>query len=379
VKFKEYLNNCSIDRIKELNLYWNCCTENGELVRRFYAEEIFLSLIKYKKFIDSFTGNFDKEKLSDEQRDYLRKIILGAQEQYKSQQVELNKIGLMYGDAVFDEFELIIIEDIRKSVVVFKEEKVTVNSTPFMNLTLIINYLVNGDISNIEDILNRVNLKKNDKVRDKIKGYLNYEKFYTKNNNLIKVDYDKVTHWLKKRYVSISEFYKYLFNELGNNNIWKFLKNSTKIIQKSDEGIDVNRLHWFIEFFKTEIDLLESLGLIVKNKEKNLIKLSSECWYLATGLEPSCWSSKAFVVTPEFEVFMPFNASPFNIGIIDNFGEIKKGSDKKVVSYNNDYFVISNISKSKDGAQRIFEYDNFKDCLLSNCECIPDVVSELLF
>lgn len=379
MKFEEYLKDCNISRLKDINEYWCCCPQDGTLVKGFYIREILRILVRCSKFESVFTCKYDEEKLSYKEREYLKKSAVGVNLNIDNYQDKLNKIGIMHGSRVFEEFEKVIVELMRKNIREFNEYKIKVIPTPFLKLILIINYLIHENTLDCDEILNRVNFKLDDKLRDIIRNYLYGKGFIVGDKHQVRINNGRINSWVKSRYLSIKDFYEYVFSEFKVVNVWGFLRSITKIIFNSNEAININELKWFIDYYKNEVILLEELGLLIIDYKQNLIKLCPECWYLSTGREPISWSSNQITITPDFEVFMPFNSNPFIIGVVDYFSEIKKGKDKKVVPYNNDFFIISDIRTAKQVSQDIYEYNDVESSLRDNCDNIPDVVTELLF
>lgn len=381
MKFKEYLMRLDKEKFDKIILFWGCWFEDGKFTKTYYINSIMNLLIGKKKFINVFNSKEDKNKFSDEERTFIFNNILGIKEGNKYIMNELTIKGILCDGEIIEEFEHEIILLLRNSVKNYEEEIVTVCHTSFMKLNLIINYLVNSDKTKVEDIFKIVNFEPNSKIKLVIKRYLEENSFYeARNDKITAINYQKIRKSYSDRHLFINKFYKYVVQSLyGGLDVAKFLKHLKKIIYKDDEGVLINEFEKFIRAYRKEIECLKELGLL--KIENNVLRFSSEGWYLTTGQEAIEWTEKRFIVTSDFEVFMTFSANPFDIGIINYFSEISKGREGRknnVIPYDDDYYIISNISKALNVHEKIFDYKQFKNTIVKNTKIIPDIVKENL-
>jgi hypothetical protein len=213
-------------------------------------------------------------------------------------------------------------------------------------------------------------------------------------NRVVHLNYKILSSWRNNKESALGEFYDFCFGE--NKNKLENLINLILAIQKdSSQWINTNKCHYIRNDYNSEMNELKKLKCILeveKNGEK-YIQLHPEIWYVKINMKHKFWENNEKVITPDFEVFIPFFYEPFTIDIILNYGSLtncinavpQKKNKRKTsknrnqnqsgydINYVEDYFLIVNIEKSnaKRNLRNAYTYKEFVNVLGEN---IPDMV-----
>lgn len=370
------------EEVKNIGVEWECCPSDGKLDKSTYIKMIHEHFI-LKDFFKKEFLRYSKDSLIQEiDRELLKHSILGIDIDNIKPKEKLNKLGIMYGTIIPNEFQKTILEILRnESLEIVDDVSLEVRYSPFLKIILILNYLSKGTYKETE-MFKCINLEGDKFNKNHIINYLKIRKLIEKQEEYILVNKEKLKEWINQGNNSISDFYNYVFKILNIDSIRDVLNKIYGIYENSEQWLDLNAINVIKNKFKNEIDTAEELGMIFLFKSsynKEYIKLSSEIWHLISSEKPWQWEQKEILITPFSQVFVPYNFDPFVLQIIDYFGEIKKDKKGKVVQYNSDYFIIADISKSKEVEVNIFHYNQLIKLLQDYIENIPDTVKYQLF
>jgi hypothetical protein len=170
-------------------------------------------------------------------------------------------------------------------------------------------------------------------------------------------------------------------------------KEEHKLISTKDAG-------FILCEYKEEIEGLINMGLILKVIKENIvyIQLAPETWYMTTGQRPAEWLEENIIITPDFEVFIPYYFNPIVVDMFSCYGKLKnsviekqmlkssktKNKSRKRESKKNkyryyisidDYFLVFDIEESKKIESKVYTYSNFYEALKCN---MPDIVRDEL-
>lgn len=272
-----------------------------------------------------------------------------------------------------------------------EDPTICVSPSVFLRLILVLGFIGSGKIQYYEDLMELKFVSRN--IIIDIKKYLkNQDLIICKEDSIIELNYEKVNTW--KDMNPIKSFYNYYFENMDLK-INECLVKIGEIQQNDSEWVSVSKSKLLVKKYFDEIKFLKSIGCLIVaiEDDEEYFQLSPEMRYIISEKMPLAWNKDNIVVTPDFEVFVPFYYDPLEIYDINYYGELKnrafdnlktsrksrKKNKKKAkknqrqidINYRDDYYLIYDIKDLKNKINHLRSHEELIKCLGSN---IPDVV-----
>lgn len=329
----------------------------------------------------------------------LKKLCFGVNKIQENSLVRLSNLGIIYeGKVLPDDLKNRLVERWRKDIISnFDSYSVETRTSKFVKLILLIGYIEKETIKNYEDLINCSIASK--EILNNLIDYLESSKIITRNrNDSINLDKHILKLWRNDERRILKEFYDFYFrrNDLKANLLFEALL----LLQRDDmEWIHLSESDFILGKFEDEINALKLEGCIysIKYNNSEYIQLSPEIWFLLNGDIPHAWNVKNIILTPDFELFIPYYFNPFVIYTINYYGEMlnriitrskkrriniknrKKDNKEKLEKfskgYDDDYYLVYNI-KDINKKMSVEIYNNkFLNIFQS---IMPDIVKDEL-
>ncbi|MBZ9606529.1 hypothetical protein G9F73_001580 [Clostridium estertheticum] len=393
MKLREHLNQLSINQLDNIAKKLHCVDSNDSFgSKREYIKRITIELDRYLwDVIENKNSNLyiDEKVVFD-----LKKLCFDDMTIREGSLFILKDLGIVYeGKVLPDDLKDKFIEGWRTDLVSnIDSYSVQIKTSMFMKLILLIGYVEKEQVKCYEDLMNCNIAGK--QTMSILVDYLEGVNIISKGlNNYISLNKYVLKLWRIGTKDILNEFYMFYFRKKGlkANLIFKVLL----LIQKdSREWVHVSKCDFILEKFREEIDLFKSEGCILSiiNNNCEYIQLSPETWFLVTGYIPQAWNIENAIITPDFELFIPYYFNPFIIDTVNCYGELKnrviseskkgkinkKGKrelDQFNKRYDGDYYLIYNIEKIKEK----MDIEIYNNKFLEVFEYImPDIVKDEL-
>ena len=377
MKFEEHYKSLNTDEANKLKNVWEIF-DIPNLSKNFLKNYIMSNLFDKGNLRKVITGENKDKFIGEKSQEYLIYKALGYEfSGYDLEKRILRNKFILFNEDIPDEIEEIVFKDlINKFIYDIEGEPIEVEATPFLKFMLMINFVSKNNLE-INEIFKRINVEKGYLNRKIVLEYLQIRNLLTEDRKYI--DTNRYNLWIGENITAIEDFYNFILNQLNIKRIFDVINVIAKIhgADKKEKWVSLNEIERIINEYEKEVEIAIDLGIILNKKfaNKEFIKLSPETWYLVTGERPNVWCNKGIILTPLYEVFIPYNFDPFIIQVFDYLGRQSLEKDKKTILYNDDYFIISDISeinKSDNNlpASKLIEY------IKKYCEDIPDIVCE---
>lgn len=375
----------------------------GDVKDYFNAKKVYIERISNEldNYLWDIIENKDPEIHIDEKVLLdLKKLSFGINEIDESSYIRLRNLGIIYREKeIPDDLKKKFIEQWRPGLVIKLENyPIEVKLSMFLKLFLLIQYIEKGILNTAEDILNS-NIASDEILRILMD--------YLKSIKIISIDSDDsvalndyvLKLWRKSSKKIMGEFYEFYF--LNKNMSLNLVFKTLKLVQEdSEEWINLNNCKFIVEAFEDEISDLKSIGIIsyVRDDSSEYIQLSPEFWFLLTEQQPQIWNIQNVIITPDFELFIPYYFDPFIIDMVNRDNElqnqvmiINKSKNKKIQNkkvkkikskkeiehadfgFISDYYLIYNIKNLKEKIND----EIFNDKFVEIFKCImPDIIKD---
>ncbi|MGD9566778.1 MAG: hypothetical protein AB7V48_00390 [Sedimentibacter sp.] len=388
----EYLNQLSVDELCIIaeNLHCIDAKDQYKFHKKEYRDRIYNELSS-KYIWDIVDKGTHPAHLKEYEIEDLKNLC------FEKEKIGVNSLNRFREIGIIDKYNNIL-DDIRKCLIgkwrleftkALEDMTICVNPSVFLRLILILGFIEKDKIQTYEEL---TELKfANRDIIIKIKEYLqNQDLIICREDAIIELNYQKVNTW---RCINpIKSFYNYYFDK-RDLKISECLYKIGEIQQNDREWISVNKANFIVKKYFAEIKFLESIGclLVATESTEEYFQLSPEMRYIISEKIPLGWSNDNIIVTPDFEVFVPFYYNPLEIYDINYYGELnnrkfhkldnnknlkkknKVKEDRRTIdiNYGNDFYLIYEIKDFKNKINKLRNCEQLIRCLGSN---IPDVV-----
>jgi hypothetical protein len=390
----EYLNQLSIDELYIIAKKLQCIDTKDQYKfhKKEYRDRI-CNELSSKYIWDIVDKRTHPAHLNEYEIEDLKNLC------FEKEKIRVNSLNKFREIGIIDKYNNIH-DDIRRCLMdkwrleftkVLDDLTICVNPSVFLRLILILGFIENQKIQTYEELTELRFINRN--IIIEIKKYMqNQDLIICKEGTIIELNYQKVNTW--RRINPIKSFYNYYF-EKRDLKIIECLYKIGEIQQNDSEWISVNKANHIVEKYFAEIKFLESIGclLVATESTEEYFQLSPEMRYIISEKIPLGWSNDNIIVTPDFEVFVPFYYNPLEIFDINYYGKLNnrkfynldnnKNSRKKNknkikedrrtidINYEDDFYLIYEIKDFKNKINELRNCEQLIRCLGSN---IPDVV-----
>lgn len=319
----EYLNQLSVDELCIIaeNLHCIDAKDQYKFHKKEYRDRIYNELSS-KYIWDIVDKGTHPAHLKEYEIEDLKNLC------FEKEKIGVNSLNRFREIGIIDKYNNIL-DDIRKCLIgkwrleftkALEDMTICVNPSVFLRLILILGFIEKDKIQTYEEL---TELKfANRDIIIKIKEYLqNQDLIICREDAIIELNYQKVNTW---RCINpIKGFYNYYF-DIRDLKISECLYKIGEIQQNDREWISVNKANFIVKKYFAEIKFLESIGclLVATESTEEYFQLSPEMRYIISEKIPLGWSNDNIIVTPDFEVFVPFYYNPLEIYDINYYGEL---------------------------------------------------------
>lgn len=313
---------------------------------------------------------FDYEVLED-----IKRITFGINVKNENNTELFEKCGLIFDENHMPEdLRELLVNKYRKELIANLQNPVVYNKhTPFLKLILFTSKIYHDE----KVPINTGEIYKYKYIK-LIKSYLISKNLVTYvDNKYITLNIDNYSKWIKGKKEIIKEFYDYVFTNNHKLKVKELFYRLMSIQINTEEWIDLKKIQWLMNEYSEESSFALDIGLIVQAKDDEdevCIQLNKEVLSMFNNDIFDESNNAQIIITPDSEVFISYKDDPLFILMLSQFGKLKNKID------NNDYFLVFDISTSSIKTSKIgdYTYEDFWECLQTNCNDIPDLVSEQL-
>ena len=299
-------------------------------------------------------------------------VFTGVQPK-KECRTELSKFGCIVNNTVPDDLYSELWKNGR-SLAVSELPDIKEGFTPSMFSRCIQLLLYLKEVKVIHDTKKRF-IKELDKIelalcisnddRTLVKGLLSFlisEKLVVRENKKLYFNENVFSQWkLEESHERLKRFYSY---QKDSNNIFEYLSHIGKLQERSEEWVRLN----YLPPITLGPEKTQTLGLAkyVTFNGKSYIQLTPEGWFLIKGEAPVEWLVNNFIVTADFELFIPHNSNPFLFLSFYPFCTLKQ----------NNFFIVYDMNIFDDNlfASHEKKYRYLYNMLKKRSRYIPEVV-----
>jgi hypothetical protein len=399
MKLREHLNELDIIQLREIAKTLHCIDGKDYFDNRnLYISKICYALDKYlwdtieNKDADIY---IDKRTLAD-----LKKLSFGLTLINEQSYFCLRRLGIVFKiNEVPDDLREKFINRWKPEIIKCLDNyQIEVRPSAFLKLILLIGYIEKEKFNTYEELLNN-NISNKESLNIIVDYLENVKIIRKKHDGAVSLNQYFLNMWRKNILNAIREFYEFYFNQknIDNSSLLSMLK---AIQNNSGEWINVNESKFLLDEFQRELNVLRDVGGIyyVEEKSEVYIQISPEFWFMLTGQFHQDWEIQNTIITPDFELFVPYYFNPFIIDIVNRNSELlnqiifrnkrkkynsksRKGKTSKIkkeiesvqAGCANDYYLIYNIKniKYKMGDEA---FDKIFSSIFSNV--MPDIVKD---
>lgn len=362
-----------------------------------------LSAIEYKRRIKDELLNHLWRILSEnipEESDVmvdLKNLCLGIKDVNRISKNTLCSLGILYkNDIIPDEIKNILFTKWREGFIKSINDPIfKVIPSAFLRLTMILRVIEGGYIERYEEL---INLKFSDEFSTKelVEYLISSDIITLKSEDTIQVQNFNLKVMRNDKLSFMKDFYDKLI--LKNNPVLCELLSLILTIQENHSNwVSLKDCGSISYKFANDIELLIDLGCLLHTEEnnENFVQLAPDMWYILTGKHHKLWELDGVIITPDFEVFIPYFFDPLVIDMLNHYGDslnmkitcsevkvkgnVRMSKGRRVqrklkrvcIGYGNDYFFVYNIENCKNKDSGTYSFNQFCSYLQ---RCMPDIV-----